>query len=693
MKARQVCRLLRHDAFALCLVDVLPGLLAHCAEHGLGVLREIHEQRPPRLHVDRRAPDAVRFKGFRERVAFGRFGIAEQADGQPAAQRLAKRDDRVGQVSVVDERTARRIRDIESPHEALAEHLNTADPRVPLFEDVALRAPAGCGLHLGPSRRLEKMRTRRLVHQPVPALRLVSGGWPCPHRAQAYAASFPGVAAAPGSSRAGTAHSGDGCQPWSLARALGEGLALLALLEAGARVEASVPPELDHDRSPALGADAVGGLLGHVRLLHALVLLFHELRERLEELADDGDPLDLARGDTVEVLLHPNGEARVDDLREVLAQEIGDDEADVLGHEGSAFLSNIPAIHQRGDRRRVCRRPADAELLERLDERRFREARRRLREMLRGIEAEQLQGLALLHFWERRDLFLGLVARLEVHAEESVEKDAASVRTQEIRTRLDVEARVLEARRRHLGCDRPLPDDRVQLELVRLEEALHAIRRARKIRRPYRLMRFLRTLRPRLVVARLLDRVRRAEFLRDDVTGLMKRAFGDVKRVGTHVGDETDRRAIADRDAFVELLGEHHRFLYRVAELARRLLLQRRGRERRRGIAAALALLNALDGVGGLGERGSDPVGGLAVVNFELVTLLLDDLGGERLPRVVRERGLEGPVLLRLERLDLALAVDDEAERDRLDAAGGEAVPDLLPEERGHRVSDEPVDD
>src|SRR6266566_1063220 len=487
MKARQVCRLLRHDAFALCLVDVLPGLLAHCAEHGFGVLREIHEQRPPRLHVDRRAPDAVRFKGFRERVALGGLGIAEQAHGQPAAQRFAQRDDRVGQVSVVDERTARRIRDIESPHEALAEHLNTTDARVPLFEDVALRAPAGCGLHLGPSRRLEKMRTRRegalrvalaaVEHRPAPAatanelalaalgaddagllLRLLDvlavriagaaderaeAAAPPRERLSAVGADFPfkyfqlGLLLA--LERFGV-----------IARALGEGLALLALLEAGARVEAAVPTELDHDRPPALGADAVSGLLGHVRLLHALVLLFHELRERLEELADDGHPLDLARGDTVEVLLHPNGEARVDDLREVLAQEIGDDEADVLGHEGSAFLSNIPAIHQRGDRRRVCRRPADAELLERLDERRFCEARRRLREMLRGIEAEQLQGLALLHFWERRDLFLGLVARLEVHAEESVEEDAASVRTQEIRTRLDVEARVLEARRRHL---------------------------------------------------------------------------------------------------------------------------------------------------------------------------------------------------------------------------------------------------
>src|SRR2546430_8987780 len=69
MKARQVCRLLRHDAFALCLMDVLPGLLAHRAEHRLGVLREIHEDRPPRLDVDRRAPDVMRFKGFRERVA------------------------------------------------------------------------------------------------------------------------------------------------------------------------------------------------------------------------------------------------------------------------------------------------------------------------------------------------------------------------------------------------------------------------------------------------------------------------------------------------------------------------------------------------------------------------------------------------------------------------------------------------
>src|SRR2546429_8391612 len=86
-------------------------------------------------------------------------------------------------------------------------------------------------------------------------------------------------------------------------------------------------------------------------------------------------------------------------------------------------------------------------------------------------------------------------------------------------------------------------------------------------------------------------------------------------------------------------------------------------------------------------------VRGLTVVDLELVALLLDALGRERLACEVRERRLERPVLLRLERLDLALAVHDETERDRLDTAGREPVADLLPEEWRHRVADEPVDD
>ncbi len=69
------------------------------------------------------------------------------------------------------------------------------------------------------------------------------------------------------------------------------------------------------------------------------------------------------------------------------------------------------------------------------------------------------------------------------------------------------------------------------------------------------------------------------------------------------------------------------------------------------------------------------------------------------------ERGLElrrllplelrgyGPVLLRLEGLYLALALDHKAKRHRLHAARAQALPDLSPEEGAEAVSHKPVQD
>ena len=54
--------------------------------------------------------------------------------------------------------------------------------------------------------------------------------------------------------------------------------------------------------------------------------------------------------------------------------------------------------------------------------------------------------------------------------------------------------------------------------------------------------------------------------------------------VGAHIGDEADGLAV-DVDAFVEPLRDAHGVGGREAELAARLLLQRRGGERRRRIA------------------------------------------------------------------------------------------------------------
>ena len=167
-------------------------------------------------------------------------------------------------------------------------------------------------------------------------------------------------------------------------------------------------------------------------------------------------------------------------------------------------------------------------LLERLHQRGLGVAGRRLREVLRRVETEELQILARCDLGQRSDLLLGLIGALGVDADESIEGHAPSVRAQHVWSGVDVEPRVLEPRRRHLRRERALPDERVQLELVRLQELLHVGRRAREVRGTDRLVRLLGALRARLVMTRLLERVLRAELLGDDVLGLMQSALGHV---------------------------------------------------------------------------------------------------------------------------------------------------------------------
>ena len=61
-------------------------------------------------------------------------------------------------------------------------------------------------------------------------------------------------------------------------------------------------------------------------------------------------------------------------------------------------------------------------------------------------------------------------------------------------------------------------------------------------------------------------------------------------------------------------------------------------------------------------------------VDVERLAVDAHELGGERLAGRGREDRLDRPVLAGGEGIDLALAFDDEADRDRLDAAGGQAA-------------------
>ena len=77
-------------------------------------------------------------------------------------------------------------------------------------------------------------------------------------------------------------------------------------------------------------------------------------------------------------------------------------------------------------------------------------------------------------------------------------------------------------------------------------------------------------------------------------------------------------------------------------------------------------------GVAAAPRRGRSAVA--SSVDVERLAVDADELGGERLAGRGRQDRLDRPVLAGGERVDLALALDDQADRDRLDAAGGQAA-------------------
>ena len=123
-------------------------------------------------------------------------------------------------------------------------------------------------------------------------------------------------------------------------------------------------------------------------------LLVDPIAKRPVERAQQRHPRPLAAGDLVELLLHPRGERDVDVVAEVLDQQVRHDLGDRLGMEPPLLDPDVAAIDDRRDRRRVGRRPADPVLLERLDQGRLGEARRRLGEMLGRRDLDHARAIA-----------------------------------------------------------------------------------------------------------------------------------------------------------------------------------------------------------------------------------------------------------------------------------------------------------
>jgi hypothetical protein len=189
--------------------------------------------------------------------------------------------------------------------------------------------------------------------------------------------------------------------------------------------------------------------------------------------------------------------------------------------------------------------------------------------------------------------------------------------------------------------------------------------------------------------------------LDDVVARRVHRVGRQARRVGAHVCDETDRTAVlAEVDALVEALGDLHRALGSEAQAVDRVLLELARGVGGGGVSLALALGDLGDREASLLEIAARLARFVAVLDGQLLAVARHEAADEGLGRLLlagagsgAERRAAVPVLLGDERLDLALTIDDEPQRDALHAPGAQAEGELAPDEGRHVVSDDAVED
>ena len=144
------------------------------------------------------------------------------------------------------------------------------------------------------------------------------------------------------------------------------------------------------------------------------------------------------------------------------------------------------------------------------------------------------------------------------------------------------------------------------------------------VRRPDRLVCFLRVLDFGLVLRRCFGKVLCAECIGDHLTGSRLRFGRDGRRVGAHVGDQANRFAFTDVDALIQLLRDLHRLRWRHVQPRRSRLLQGAGGERRPRLARLALGLEVPDPIGRALQIGEDALG--VLFGLELDRLIEADL-------------------------------------------------------------------
>ena len=475
----------------------------------------------------------------------------------------------------------------------------------------------------------------------------------------------------------------------------------LALRIVRARHERAVPPAAQRKPTSlalgtlarvrpvlARGEQVIGKELVQ-RLGHFAGLALHHLVGLGLEVLPEGLQHSLPRrppaGHVIQLVLHSGGEVIGDIAFEEPFQKRGQQTAGFLGEEPVLLGPHIVAVLQYLQRGRVGRRAANAQFFQPLDQAGFGIARRRLGEMLRSIDALLRRSIARTERGQHCAILVipiaRLVAALLVNREETGELHDLPGGAQLMLAGAVAQrnASALDIGGGHLAGHRPLVDQVIKPRLVAA-----AVLVLGKVGRADRLVGFLRVLRLGFVVARLFGQVVPAVAVRDRLARIGNRAGVHLHPVGPHVGDRT---------RLIQGLGHPHGVAGGKAQLPRRFLLQRGGGERRIGIAPGRLRLDLLDPEGRRFHQGLGAQRDAFLAKAQLVELLALEAHqpcGKFRPALLQP-GNDRPVFLRAECLNLALALDDQTQRDRLHPARALGAGQLAPQHRGQREAEQVV--
>src|SRR5207248_5466055 len=210
-------------------------------------------------------------------------------------------------------------------------------------------------------------------------------------------------------------------------------------------------------------------------------------------------------------------------------------------------------------------------------------------------------------------------------------------------------------------------------------------------RRTNRLVCFLCVLLRLINVGRLRQKLL-AKVRGDKFAALIERILSDTRGIRTHVGDKAYRSFVAELYALIQALGNHHGAFHAETQLARGVLLELARGERRSCAAAPFLFLDRTHTPLRLAQSSCNLFRFFPIRNFGLLPLNSRETRIEcgRLRR--REVRINRPIFFLFERLDLAFALNDQTQGDRLYAASRESTANFVPQQWRYLVSDDAVE-